>query len=72
MKGGADWGVRGILPRKILEFLVLGNAISGILRQSQRVLRQVQFVSRWCNSLCRNFCPSLLLCMTLFWLPSLT
>ena len=28
----------GILPRKILEIVVLGNAISGILRQSQRVL----------------------------------
>ena len=37
-KGVRLKGGEGILPRKILEFLVLGYAFSGILGQSQRVL----------------------------------
>ena len=39
MKGGSPvGGSGGILPLKILKFQVLRNAISAILRQSQRVL----------------------------------
>ena len=37
VKGAAEGGAPVGDPREMLKFVVLGNAISGILRQSQRV-----------------------------------
>ena len=44
VEGGAPVGeLGGIFPWKFLQFLVLGNAISGILKQSQRALMSHYF-----------------------------